>query len=75
MCLSYNSSEFLITLTYDFLSFTGQEIDFLSLLKSFGFEMDSVARALGVDINTLNNMDKDVLLELLTSQGGTTTSK
>lgn len=46
---------------------TGQEIDFLSLLKSFGLEMSNVARAIGVDINTLNNMDKDVLLELLTS--------
>lgn len=31
--------------------------------------MGSVARAIGVDINTLNNMDKGVLLELLTSQG------
>ena len=46
---------------------TGQEIDFLSLLKSFGLEMGSVARAIGVDINTLNNMDKDILMELLTS--------
>ena len=49
---------------------SGQEIDFLSLLKSFGSDMEKVAKAFGVDMNTLNNMDRDVLLELLTSQSG-----
>jgi hypothetical protein len=33
--------------------------------------MSSVAKALGVDINTLNNMDREVLIHLLTSQGNT----
>ena len=47
----------------------GEEMDFLELLKSFGLDMASVATALGIDIATLNNMDKDVLLHLLTSQG------
>ena len=43
-------------------------MDFLELLKSFGLNMSSVAAALGIDIAALNNMDKDVLLHLLTSQ-------
>jgi len=47
---------------------TGEEMDFLELLQSFGLDMASVAKALGIDIATLNNMDKDVLLHLLTSQ-------
>ena len=48
--------------------FSGQEIDFLTLLKSFGLDMGSVAKALGVDIATLNSMDREILLHLLTSQ-------
>ena len=47
---------------------SGEEMDFLELLESFGLDMKSVAQALGIDISTLNNMDKDVLLHLLTSQ-------
>ena len=43
-------------------------MDFLELLKSFGLDMQSVAKALGIDEATLNNMDKEVLLHLLTSQ-------
>ena len=43
-------------------------MDFLELLQSFGLDMSSVAHALGIDVATLNNMDKDVLLHLLTSQ-------
>ena len=48
--------------------FTGEEMDFLDLLESFGLDMKSVAQALGIDETALNNMDKDVLLHLLTSQ-------
>ncbi|KAK0084685.1 hypothetical protein PV325_006595 [Microctonus aethiopoides] len=48
--------------------FTGEEMDFIELLKSFGLDMKSVANALGIDINTLNNMDHDELLNLLTQQ-------
>ena len=43
-------------------------MDFLDLLESFGLDMKSVAQALGIDETALNNMDKDVLLHLLTSQ-------
>ena len=50
------------------LFFLGEEMDFLELLKSFGLDMKSVAKALGIDEATLNNMDKEVLLHLLTSQ-------
>ena len=50
------------------ISLLGEEMDFLELLKSFGLDMQSVAKALGIDEATLNNMDKEVLLHLLTSQ-------
>lgn len=43
-------------------------MDFKELLKSFGLDMDSVASALGIDIETLNNMDQQELLNLLTQQ-------
>lgn len=48
--------------------FTGEEMDFIELLKSFGLEMSSVASALGMDLATLNEMDNDTLLQLLTQQ-------
>ncbi|KAF2904870.1 hypothetical protein ILUMI_01303 [Ignelater luminosus] len=48
--------------------FTGEEMDFIELLKSFGLDMESVADALGIDMATLNNMDHAELLNLLTQQ-------
>lgn len=45
---------------------TGEEMDFIELLKSFGLDMESVAKALGIDMTTLNNMDHAELLNLLT---------
>ena len=39
----------------------------LSLLQSFGMKMPALAKGIGADINTLNNMDKDALCKLLTS--------
>lgn len=48
--------------------FTGEEMDFIDLLKSFGLDMESVAKALGIDMQTLNNMDHSELLNLLTQQ-------
>ncbi|XP_043589492.1 palmitoleoyl-protein carboxylesterase NOTUM isoform X2 [Bombus pyrosoma] len=48
--------------------FTGEEMDFIELLKSFGLDMKSVANALGIDIQTLNSMDHDELLNLLTQR-------
>lgn len=50
------------------MNITGEEMDFLELLKSFGLNMGSVASALGIKLTDLNNMDQDVLLHLLTSQ-------
>lgn len=47
---------------------TGDEMDFIDLLKSFGLDMKSVANALGIDMQTLNNMEHDELLNLLTQQ-------
>jgi hypothetical protein len=44
----------------------------LTLLQSFGLNMGSVADALGVDVATLNNMDRDVLFQMLTSQQSVT---
>lgn len=46
--------------------FTGEEMEFIDLLKSFGVNMDSVANALGIDIHTLNSMGHAELLNLLT---------
>ena len=46
---------------------SGQEIDTLALLKSFGSDLGEIAGAMGYDIQTLNNMDKNVLRQLLTS--------
>lgn len=43
-------------------------MDFIELLKSFGLDMKSVANALGIDMETLNNMDQGELLNLLTQQ-------
>jgi hypothetical protein len=43
-------------------------MDFIELLKSFGLDMESVAKALGIDMQTLNNMDHSELLNLLTQQ-------
>ncbi|XP_031334344.1 palmitoleoyl-protein carboxylesterase NOTUM-like isoform X2 [Photinus pyralis] len=48
--------------------FTGDEMDFIELLKSFGLDMESVADALGIDMPTFNNMDPSELLNLLTQQ-------
>lgn len=43
-------------------------MDFIELLKSFGLDMKSVAQALGIDMQTLDNMDQDELLNWLTQQ-------
>ena len=45
---------------------TGEEMKFLELLTSFGLDMDAVAQALGVDMQTLNNMDHKELIKLFT---------
>lgn len=37
---------------------TGEEMRFLELLASFGLDIEAVAAALGVDMQTLNNMDR-----------------
>lgn len=45
---------------------TGEEVDFKDLLKSFGLDMPTMAKALGIDLATLNSMDHQVLLQMLT---------
>lgn len=47
---------------------TGEEMRFLELLSSFGLDIEAVAAALGVDMQTLNNMDHTELVNLLTQQ-------
>ncbi|XP_034481354.1 palmitoleoyl-protein carboxylesterase NOTUM [Drosophila innubila] len=47
---------------------TGEEMRFLELLTSFGLDIEAVAAALGVDMLTLNNMDRTELVNLLTQQ-------
>lgn len=47
---------------------TGEEMRFLELLSSFGLDIEAVATALGVDMQTLNNMDRTELVNLLTQQ-------
>ena len=65
---STNELSLLARLVLTYIFYLGEEMDFLELLKSFGLDMKSVAKALGIDEATLNNMDKEVLLHLLTSQ-------
>ncbi|XP_017101506.2 palmitoleoyl-protein carboxylesterase NOTUM [Drosophila bipectinata] len=47
---------------------TGEEMRFLELLTSFGLDIEAVAAALGVDMHTLNNMERTELVSLLTQQ-------
>lgn len=47
---------------------TGEEMKFLELLASFGLDIEAVAAALGVDMQTLNNMDRTELVNMLTQQ-------
>ena len=46
---------------------TGQEIDFLTLLRSFGLDLNKLAKALGVNVATLNGMERQDLLHLLST--------
>lgn len=47
---------------------TGEEISFLSLLVSFGTNITESASNLGMDLQTLKNMDQGELLQLLTQR-------
>lgn len=47
---------------------TGEEVRFLELLSSFGLDIEAVATALGIDMQTLHNMDQTELVNLLTQQ-------
>ena len=46
--------------------FTGEELDFIDLLLQFGLDLSSIANALGMDLPTLQTMDHDLLLQMLT---------
>lgn len=41
-------------------------MNFIDLFKTLGLDMSEVAEALGMDTVTLNRMDHDSLLQLLT---------
>lgn len=47
---------------------TGEEMRFLELLASFGLDIEAVAAALGMDMQTLNSMDRTELVNMLTQQ-------
>lgn len=47
---------------------TGEEMRFLELLSSFGLDIEAVAGALGIDMQTLKNMGHAELVNLLTQQ-------
>ncbi|XP_025420804.1 palmitoleoyl-protein carboxylesterase notum1 [Sipha flava] len=47
---------------------TGEEIDFLELLQSFGVDIPSLSSELGIDMESLTHMDHGELLNLLTQQ-------
>lgn len=47
---------------------TGEELRFVELLTSFGLNIKEVAVALGVDMHTLNNMDRIELVNMLTQK-------
>ncbi|XP_015784529.1 palmitoleoyl-protein carboxylesterase notum1' [Tetranychus urticae] len=44
--------------------FTGEEVNFLELLKSYGFNLMAVAQALGMETKTLNEMEDGALFQL-----------
>ena len=41
-------------------------MNFIELLKSFGLDMNRVARELGIELHTLNSMGHQELLHILT---------
>lgn len=48
--------------------FTGEQIVFLDLLKSFGMKMPNLSAELGIDMNSLLQMEQSDLINLLTQQ-------
>ena len=48
--------------------FSGEEMDFIDLLMQFGLDLSSIANALGMDLSTLQSMEHDQLLKMLTQQ-------
>ncbi|VVC24463.1 Pectinacetylesterase/NOTUM [Cinara cedri] len=47
---------------------TGEEVDFLELLQSFGLNIRNLSTELGIDVESLIHMDQEELLNLLTQQ-------
>ena len=64
-----------LNLIYYYFWISGQEIDFLTLLESFGYPATDLAKAIGRDIYSLRNMDKDALMDLLTTSSQKSTSQ
>lgn len=47
---------------------TGEEVDFIELLESFGVNIPNLSSELGIDMESLVHMDQEELLNLLTQQ-------
>ncbi|XP_050441633.1 palmitoleoyl-protein carboxylesterase NOTUM isoform X2 [Adelges cooleyi] len=47
---------------------TGEEVDFIELLQSFGVDIPNLSSELGIDMESLIHMDQEELLNLLTQQ-------
>ncbi|KAL5242347.1 hypothetical protein ACI65C_009757 [Semiaphis heraclei] len=47
---------------------TGEEVDFIELLQSFGVNIPNLSSELGIDMESLIHMDQEELLNLLTQQ-------
>lgn len=47
---------------------TGEEVDFIELLQSFGVNIRNLSTELGIDVESLIHMDQEELLNLLTQQ-------
>ncbi|XP_050526206.1 palmitoleoyl-protein carboxylesterase NOTUM isoform X3 [Daktulosphaira vitifoliae] len=47
---------------------TGEEVDFIELLQSFGVDIPKLSSELGIDMESLIHMDQEELLNLLTQQ-------
>lgn len=48
--------------------FTGEELEFTDLLRSFGLDINNVASILGIRVSQLGDMSHDALLQILNSQ-------
>lgn len=66
---SYSNASHLQTAVIKYINVlvvTGEEVDFVELLESFGVNIPNLSSELGIDIESLTHMDRGVLLSMLT---------